>query len=153
MKGSVDNAEPFTLKDCIKGFTELGIIVMDQEVEGSIYVTEFPYQLSGLLGNPGFVWISRGTGEINLARTPFNEEKHIKSLQLDSFDGEEIAGQDLIFVMVDQRTPTNGAAADQGWLYTVAFEYIPNCCLGNLGIKLQEFALDLAISPTWILLG
>jgi hypothetical protein len=34
MKGSVDNAEPFTLKHVIKGFTELAITVMDQENEG-----------------------------------------------------------------------------------------------------------------------
>jgi len=52
---------------------------------------------------------------------------------LNSFNGEEIASQDLILVMIDQRTPTNQAAADQGWLYIVTFENIPNCCLGNLG--------------------
>ena len=69
MKGSVDNAEPFTLKRVIKGFTELAIIVMDQEVEGIHSVIEFPYPLSGLLGNPGFVWIGSDAGKMHPART------------------------------------------------------------------------------------
>jgi hypothetical protein len=69
MKGSVDNAETFTLKDCIKGITKLVIIVMDQEVKRILFVIEFPHQLSGLLGSPGFVWIGRDAGEMHPART------------------------------------------------------------------------------------
>ena len=129
MKGSVNNAEPFTLKHVIKGITELAIIVMDQKVEGFFSVLELPHQLSGLLGNPGYIWIGCDAGKMHPARTQFDEEKHIKGLQSDGFDGEEAASQDLILVMVDQSTSTHGTAANQGWLDVVTVEYIPYCCL------------------------
>ena len=129
MAGSVSHAKAFTLKHVIKGFTELAIMVMDQEVEGFFSVIEFPHHLSGLLGNPGFVWIGSDACKMHLARTQFDEEKHVKGLQSDGFDGEEVASQDLLFIMVDQGTPTNRAAADQGWLDIVTVEDIPNRCL------------------------
>lgn len=47
----------------------------------------------------------RTAGEIHLTRTVFDEKQHVQGFQGKCFDGEEIAREKLIFVMVEKRAP------------------------------------------------
>jgi hypothetical protein len=83
----------------------------------------------------------------------FDEEKHIDGFEPYGFHSEEIASLDLLLVMAHQVKPTNGTPANYCWEDPLAVEYIANRCLGYLEIQLDEFALYLAITSAWILLG
>jgi hypothetical protein len=61
---------------------------------------------------------------MNLSSTQFNEEEHIDSLKPDSFHSEEVASQDLFFVVAHQVTPTNGSIANGCWLDSMTVENI-----------------------------
>lgn len=71
---------------------------------------------------------------MHLAGAEFEEQEHIEGLQADGFQGEEVAGQDLVLVMAHEVTPTDGAAANACREDPVAFEHIANGCLGCLVI-------------------
>ena len=65
----VNDMKGFTLKDSVKGIGELAVIVVDQETQGGFSAIEFPYKLSGLLGEPEFVGVGSDAGESHPART------------------------------------------------------------------------------------
>jgi len=112
LEGGMNDVKGFTLKDDVKGTGELAIIVVDQETEGGFSGIKLPNQLSGLLGDPDIIGVVRNAGEMHSAGAEFDEEEHIEGLQADGFEGEEVAGQDLIFVMAHEVTPGDGAAAN-----------------------------------------
>lgn len=99
----MNDLQAFRLEEGVKGFAELAVIVVDQETKGGFSVFEFPYQLSGWLAGPHFIWISRHASQMHPACTQFDEEEHLQGLQPDGFDGEEITGQDLL--LADARSP------------------------------------------------
>ena len=105
-----------------------------------------------MLGEPDIVGVVSDASEMHLAGAEFDKEEHVEGLQADSLQGEKVAGQDLIFVMAHEVTPTDGTVANACREYPVAVEHIANGCLGCLVTQLQEFAFDLAISPAWVLL-
>ena len=45
------------------------------------------------------------TRQMNAPRTHFNEEEHVQGLQLKGFDREEIACQELMAVVREERAP------------------------------------------------
>ena len=61
---------------------------------------------SSLLGNPSTIRIRGTTSEMNSSAPEFNEEQYVYRFQEKRFDGEEVTGQDLVFVVGLQVTPT-----------------------------------------------
>ena len=61
---------------------------------------------------------------MNASRAQFDEEKNIDRFEPDGFHRKEIAGQDLILVMVHQVSPTNGSVANRRWFDPVSIENI-----------------------------
>jgi hypothetical protein len=53
--------------------------------------------------------------------------------------------------VVHHVTPTDGPIANRGWLDTVSIKHIANGGLAGLETQLEEFAMDLAISPARVL--
>jgi hypothetical protein len=102
------------------------------------------------LRDPETVRIGRDTCDVNLARTQVNEEEYIEGLEPNSFDGEEITGKDLGFVMAHEMTPTDGAIANRGRLDAMAVKNIANGGLRDLETQFDELTLDFAIPPTEI---
>jgi hypothetical protein len=50
---------------------------------------------------------------MNVPRTELDEKQHIDGLKPDGFHSEEIACQDLLFVMIHQLSPTDGSIANR----------------------------------------
>ena len=134
---------------------------MDQESQGFFSIRKSPNQLPGLLSNPELIRVGGDACKMNLTRTQFDEEEHIESLQQDGFHSEEVAGQDLIFVVCHQMAPTNGAITNRSGLDAIpdeagealAVENIANGWLRNLETQLDECTSDFAVTPTGVLKG
>jgi hypothetical protein len=116
-------------------------------------IVKVPQELSGLLSEPGLVRIGSNASQKDAARAEFDEEEYKQGMQSDSPHGKEIAGQELLFVMGEQVSPAGGAVADRGRFDVVASEDIADGSLRSFEAQLLEFAIDLAIAPTRILLG
>ena len=120
--------EALGCKNGVEGGGNLAVIVMDQEAQSRLLGPEFPYQLSGLLGDPLLIGVSCDPGEMNTAGTQFDEEKNVKSLQPEGLDCKEIAGQDLFLVVGHELAPPQGAVADWCRDDVVAVEYSEWSC-------------------------
>ena len=153
LERNIDDMKAFRLEDCIKGQAERAIVIMDQEPKRCISIGKFPDQLPGLLSNPELIGIGDDSGKVNTARAQFDEEEHVDGLKQDSFHGEEITRQDLLFVVIHQMSPAKRAMANRSWLDAVTVENVANGWLGNLEIQLDDFALDFAVTPARVFSG
>jgi hypothetical protein len=66
--------EALGCKNGVEGGGNLAVIVMDQEAQSRLLGPEFPYQLSGLLGDLLLIGVSFDPGEMNAAGAQFDEE-------------------------------------------------------------------------------
>ena len=77
----MDHVDACGLKDGIKGWGELGVVVMDQKADDRPSVFQAPRELSGLLGYPAGIRVAGTASEVDLSAAQLNEEKHIHCLQ------------------------------------------------------------------------
>ena len=78
---------------------------MDQEADWFLTIGQMPSQVPGLLSNPSGVWIGCATGDVNPTSTDFDEEEHVECSQHHRFDREEVAGEHLVFVVIEKCSP------------------------------------------------
>jgi hypothetical protein len=78
---------------------------VDQKADGRLPVFQAPHDLSGLLGHPTGIWLSRTPGKVDLSAAQFDEKEHVQRLQKYRVKGEEIAGQEVILVVAHQLSP------------------------------------------------
>ena len=67
------------------------------------------------------------TNKMHTPRAQFDKEQYINRFQPNRFNGKEITGQDLIFVVGHQAFPTNRTAANRGWQETMPEENASYC--------------------------
>ena len=123
-KRCVNDVHAFGLENGIKCVCELAILVVNQEAKGGLAFRELPDHLPGLLSNPTSIGIGGNACQMHPACPKFDEEQDIQPLQPQRIYGEEITGQDLLFVMRHEMPPTLGSITRQGRLNVVAFKYI-----------------------------
>jgi len=116
--------DSFTPEQCVKGLGIFPVIVANQESNRSFLFIESPYQLSGLLSHPEPIRVYSDASQMDPARGQFDEKEHIQGFQPDRFHCEEVASQDLSFVVRHQAAPTDGSAANWRRYDAVAFEHI-----------------------------
>ena len=126
---------------------------MDQKSHRGLALFQLPGHLSGLLSDPGFSGMFSATGKIHLSRTQVNEKQHIKSFQEQRSNREEIASQDLAFVMCHQMPPTGRTATLWRWWDTMTIQDIGDSILIDLNPQFPQFTFSLAIPPIFILQG
>src|SRR5918997_430975 len=87
------------------------------------------------------------------ATAKLDEKQDIQRFQPGSLDREEVAGDDLTFVVREKGAPRAAAlAAVRGGRDVLAFEHIPDGRASDVIAQLAQFTLDLAVAPGWVLL-
>ena len=117
-----------------------------------VSLIKIPCKLASLLCNPGFMRIRGTTGEMNTSGPKFDEEEHIDRLQKQRFDREEIAGQDLVFVVSHQVTPTRGTSTLWRRRNVVPSQDVGDSFVTDSVAKLFEFTLNPIVAEIVILL-
>jgi hypothetical protein len=89
-----DDSDVFGPKHLVERTGELGLSVADKEPGLVITVRELEREVPGLLGHPGRVGVGRQAAKVNPPRAELDEEQHVKGLEPDRLDREEVAGKD-----------------------------------------------------------
>src|ERR1700730_11244310 len=83
-----------------------------------------------------------------------NKEKNVERLQPYGFHGEEIATEHLVGVMAQERAPTAALLLTMRRGRNVtAFEHVPHSGPADIISELEQFTLDLGVTPPWVLSG
>ena len=101
----------FRAKNGVKCLTEFLVVIPDKKPNGWVTLLEFPHHLARLLSDPGVVRTSGTTGKMYPVAPNFNKHQHVDRLQKQGFDGEKIAGQELVLIMGHQMMPTGRGIA------------------------------------------
>jgi len=73
----------------VKRVTEFLVIIPNEKPNGRIAILEFPHHLTGLLGDPGVIRMSRAACEMHPAAPNFDEHEDVNCVQKQGFDGEK----------------------------------------------------------------
>ena len=112
LEGGGNDVDMLRAEDCMVSLGELAVIVVDQETGFEVTLLKDPDVLPGLLGHPETIRMSGDSSQVNSAGTDFDVEQHIQCLQPEGFHGEEITGEELLFVVGHQLSPAEGAIAN-----------------------------------------
>lgn len=110
MEGCVDDLDALRLKDSVKADRERGIVVMNEETHWHSSIFQLPAHLAGPLADPHRVRMLGTVGQMHLAAPEFDEKQHVKCLQVDGFDSEEVASQHLLLVVLQESMPITPAS-------------------------------------------
>ncbi len=109
IRGSNGSTDDFVLlcsKYLIEGGRKFRIVIVEEIANHWFSLFEFPAQLPGLLGHPSVGEMRGTTGELDASRTKVDEEEHVQRLQKQGLKGEEVTGDNLLFVMRHDLSPT-----------------------------------------------
>lgn len=105
-----NNLSLLRFKDSIKSFGGLLVIIPDQAAKVSSGLLKLPHKLSSLLRHPQAIWMLSDHSQMNSLAAQLDKEQHANPLYKDCFASEEIASQQLVFVMIHHTTtPIIGA--------------------------------------------
>lgn len=85
--------------------------------------------------------------EIDTAGTQFDEEADVEGLQADGFDGEEVAGEQVVLVVLHQGPPADGTETHRGREDVMSLEHIAHGAGGDDVAQLLQLTGDLAVAP------
>src|SRR5258708_26355765 len=139
------------LENRIEGGHELGVSVMDQEMDAGLTVFQLPNHLAGLLSDSRGVRMGRAASQIHAPRLKLDKEQHIYGLQEERVDREEIASEKLCLVMLHQLPPTGRLAPLWCWRDAVPLQHIGSRLFTDLLTQLAQLPLDFAIPPIRLL--
>ena len=103
--GRMDNFDLFRCKDSIEGSAVLAIVIPNKMRKRLLLRLQLPEELMGLLGHPSLRRMSGNAGYVDTTRSDFDEKEDIQSLEANSLDGEEIARQQSVLVVIEERSP------------------------------------------------
>src|SRR5258708_6165919 len=140
------------IKNSIEGCRELGVPIMDKKTNGRCLLIQRPAQLAGLLSDPNRGRVTGTASQMDASAADFDEKEHVQCLQPKRFHTEEIAGEHLVLVLVEECPPVQASSAfwrsdnaslsqnilDGGSVQPIA--------------QLLQFTLDLVVAPL-VLLG
>src|SRR5215472_6357790 len=104
-------------------------------------VLQLPGQIPRLLHHPLAGGMGGHPGEVNAAAADLNEEEDVEQAQPDRVHGEEVAGQDLVGVLVDELAPGALAAARRRE-HAVAAQHPLHGLVRATVAELEQLALD-----------
>ena len=76
---------------------------MDDEPQDRLLVLKLPEQLPSLLGDPRRVGLLGAACQVHAPCAHLDKEQDVYRMQEDSFDGEEVTGQHLRPIMVQEK--------------------------------------------------
>src|SRR5215472_8899942 len=121
-------------------------------VSRSRTILQLPGQIPRLLHHPLAGGMGGHPGEVNAAAADLNEEEDVEQAQPDRVHGEEVAGQDLVGVLVDELAPGALATARRRE-HAVAAQHPLHGLVRATVAELEQLALDATKAPTRVLSG
>jgi len=142
-----NNLDVFRCKNCIKRVCELAIAVVNEKAQWWRAFLGSPDELPGLLRHPVAGGMRGTTGEVDTSSAKFDEEEHVQRLQKQGLNGEEVTGNELMFVRGHKFSPTQRRATLGKWWYAVTFEDVGDSLIADFQPQFAQFSLDLAVPP------
>ena len=141
-------------KNLIEAGGELRVSVMKEVAKSRCLVFKSPAELACLLGNPGRSRMLCAAREVDAACAQFNEEEHVDRFEPQGFDGEEIAGDELILVMVEKSALRKSAVSPLwGRRNAMPLEEITDSRAIDGVAEFDQFAFNMVVAPTTVLAG
>jgi len=100
-----DDFHPFGPEHGIKSSGEFRVAIMDQEPNRQVVLFQRPGQLPRLLGRPRRIWMSRAPSHKYTSGSQVNEEENVRGLKTKGLHRQEVAGEYLVLVMLQERPP------------------------------------------------
>ena len=141
--GQVDDSQPLRLEDLVEGGTELGVPISEQQLDLQSPILQPPRQVPCMLGHPGAGRVAGTARQVNAPAADLDKEEDVEPGQPDCVHGEEVAGQDLIGVLVHELAP-GPLTSTRGGRQTVAAEHFADGPVGAAMAQLAQLALDAA---------
>jgi hypothetical protein len=95
--------------------------------------------------------VGGAAGQVDPARAQLDEEEDVQGLEAERLDGEEVAGQQLVLVAVDEIAPGRHPPPLRGGRHAVPPEGRPHGRGADRLAELGQLALDAAMPPAGIL--
>ena len=89
---------------------------------------------------------------MNTSAPDLNEEQYVNRFQEERFDGEEITGQDLVFVVIHQVTPTRRSSTLWSQRNVGLSQDVGDSFVTDSVAELFEFSLNAIVAEIVILL-
>ena len=89
----------------VEGGRELGVVIVDDEAGRGARLLQGPGQLACLLGDPRGGRVGAAASEVHAPRSHLNEEQDMDRFEEERLDGEEITGQQLVLVLLEEVAP------------------------------------------------
>src|SRR5439155_25704409 len=128
---------------------ELGIAIVDGELDWSLKLVQLPGQVPCLLSDPGGIGMGGAVGVENAAARDLQEDEHVESPKQHRVDGEEVAGQDRSGVGGEKLGPSRTIAA-RCRRHAMTAQDAADGRSRDMVAELEELALDAAIAPAWV---
>jgi len=148
--GEAHDLHALGAEDLIECGGELGVAIMEQELRREGAVLELPGQVPRLLGHPLGGRVVGAAGEVDAAAADLDEEEDVELGHADRIDDEEVAGQHLVGVLADEGLPA-ALASPRCRAEVMATEDPEHGQVGAAHTELDDFALDAAVAPSWVL--
>ncbi|HKA12413.1 MAG TPA: hypothetical protein VKI99_18270 [Candidatus Dormibacteraeota bacterium] len=148
----MDDSQPLGAEDLIEGGAELGVSISEQELDLQSPILQPPRQVPCMLGHPGAGRVAGTARQVNAPAADLDKEEDVEPGQPDCVHGEEVAGQDLIGVLVHELAP-GPLTSTRGGRQTVAAEHFADGPVGAAMAQLAQLALDAPVTPARVLLG
>src|SRR5579859_1499871 len=117
--GKPDHFGGLGAEDLVEGSAELGVAVVEEELDPDGLVLEVPDQVAGLLCNPFAGGVGGDAREMDATGTDFDEEEDVELTEPGGVHGEEVDGKDGVGVGANELAPGHPAAPRGRW-YPVA---------------------------------
>src|ERR1017187_5508217 len=92
-------------EDLVEDGRELGVTVPDEEVEGTVPVSEIHDQSAGLLSGPGAIGMFSDAEDVDVPGGHFHDEQHVQPAQEDCVNVEEVAGHKPVRLSAEECPP------------------------------------------------
>ena len=91
--------------------------------------------------------MGRRSHDVYASGADFNEEQDVQRLECDGFHGEEIAGEQCVFVVVQKREPVGRAFPDWNGQNSMTSQNLPDSLMANVAPQLLQLTFDFVVAP------
>jgi len=140
----VDDVDLLGSKYLIEGGRKFGIVIMKEITHRWLAPFDRPTELPGLLRDPSGSGMFGTTDDLNTASSQLDEEEDIHRLPMQRFDGEEIAREQLLSIVVQKRPPRTLTALGRGQEMMAAQDVLDSRWIDD-ETEFQQLALDFVV--------
>jgi hypothetical protein len=130
----------------IEDVSELGVPMLDQELESCYALAEVHQQIPRLLSNPGSARVPGDSTEVHAAGGVFHEEQDVQPLTQHRVDAEKVGGKNAVCLCGQELSP-GGAIAARCGVDAGLFQNRPHCARRNPVAKPSKSAVDAPVTP------